>query len=209
MHALLRPSDACARPLIALTFRSPGPARCLPAARAQKGAVLHHAERVPHARGRRRHRQRHRGRLRSTRLEGPPTAFQPLVGSRWAVVCVAPLGSQAIQGVVRGLLAERLGGRRRDGQRRDGRRRRRVARLPRFTVRAPHCGTPWDPSRWPAAAGGAAARGCRARTGGAHPAGTPPAPPALGLSPLPIGPRGACADRRPLLSRCSRAAGTA
>ena len=49
-------------------FAAPGPARCLPAARAQKGAVLHHAERVPHARGRRRPRLRRPGRLESRRL---------------------------------------------------------------------------------------------------------------------------------------------
>ena len=73
---------------------------------------------------------------------------------------------------------------------------------------------------------GVAARGCRTRAGGAHPVGTPPAPPALtrrgsavaahtsAWGHLPVGPFRtvlwcACADRRPLLSRCSRATGAA
>ena len=55
-------------------------------------------------------------------LSHPRGGRPSLVGRRGRLLCVAPLGSQAIQGVVTMALPERPDGRRRDERRRDERR---------------------------------------------------------------------------------------
>ena len=129
-------------------FASPGPARWLLAARAQRGAALYHIERAPHARRRRCHLQRRRGRFESHQLEGPPRGF-PHDGRHWVRV-PAELSPHS-RGELR---PDDPGERRHDGQRRDGRRRDEWRRDERCDgIGEPRCAHPvgphgpslWDP----------------------------------------------------------------